>query len=96
MTRRAPSGSCYILGPYSSHTNCRQNIMDEKWGLNGFDMTSSALEIVFQSWGPFSIYQHRQFSPILLKEGLGAEYLVFVSSCSLKTREKYTYFVSVI
>ena len=46
MTRRAPSGSCYILGPYSSHTNCRQNIMDEKWGPNGFDMTSSALEIV--------------------------------------------------
>ena len=34
----------------------RQNIMDEKWVLNGFDMTSSALEIVFKSWGLFSIY----------------------------------------
>ena len=51
MTRRAPSGSCYILGPYSSHTNCRQNIMDEKWGLNGFDMKSSAIEIVFLNFG---------------------------------------------
>ena len=30
--------------------------MDEKWRLNGFDMKSSAVEVGFKSWEPFSIY----------------------------------------
>ena len=46
------------------HTNCRHNIMHEKCGqskVNGLEMKivvkSGAIEIVFKSWEPFSIYQ---------------------------------------